>query len=181
MKTDHLPTTGPDLLPFADNIIVYLEAFFAQNNVALPALRRIVPGQLQLDAWDCEQLAIGCAGITDATAKQGASSISPRTGSPYSAMATRQISYGVQLVRCVGPCGSAYAPESAVIDAAGRQQLVDIALLSQALVNLASSPPVWAPDGVNAEVGAVAPLGPDGGYYAIEGSVTYSVMTLAAP
>jgi hypothetical protein len=181
VKAENLPTTGPDLLPFARNIIAYLESFFTQNNVALPALRRLVPGQLQLDAWDCEQLAVGCAGITDAAARQGASSVSPRVGTPYSALATRQVTYGIQLVRCVGQCGTVYAPASEEIDTAGEQQLVDMALLSQALVNLASSPPDWAPKDGNAETGNVAPLGPEGGYYAIEGGVTYSVMALAAP
>jgi hypothetical protein len=178
MRPDNLPQTGPDLVSYAEGILGAIRDFFTLNNVELPELQRIVPGQLQLDAWDCEQLALGCAGITDATARQGATSGAPRTGNPYSAMAQRQVTYGIQLVRCVGPCGRNYGPDSAAISEAGVQQLKDIALLSQILTNVASSPPSWAPKGVNAETGTVAPLGPEGGYYAIEGSVTYSVMDL---
>lgn len=181
MKAANLPTRGPDLLTWAQQVIPAMELFFANNNVALPARRRIVPGQLQLDAWDCEQVSVGFSGIADTGARgQGVTTQAPRVGTPFSAMKVRQASYGIQIVRCIGPCNSWTTTDTDATGAAGEQQLIDISLLSQFLVNLASSPPSWHPEGVNADAGAITPIGPDGGYYAIEGDMTFSVMNLSA-
>jgi hypothetical protein len=178
VRSVDLPKTGLDLAPWPTHILDYLRTFFAANNVALPDLQRIVPGQLSLDAWDCEQLAVGCAGIGDAAGAQGTTSAQPRAGTPYSAMTARQVVYGVQLVRCIGGCSGPFSPDSEVIGAAGMQQLADMGILSQAMANLASSPPSWHPKEVNISAGDVAPLGPSGGYWAVETNVTFSIMAL---
>lgn len=178
MRSVDLPKTGLDLTPWPTHILDYLRTFFAANNVALPELQRIVPGQLSLDAWDCEQLAVGCAGIGDAIGQQGSTASAPRAGTPYSATTARQVVYGIQLVRCIGGCQGAYPPDSEVIGAAGMQQLADMGVLSQAMANLASAPPAWHPKEVNITAGDVAPLGPTGGYWAIEANVTFSIMAL---
>jgi hypothetical protein len=178
VRSVDLPKTGLDLAPWPTHILGYLRTFFAANNIALPELQRIVPGMLALDAWDCEQLAVGCAGIGEAGGQQGTTTGAPRAGSPYSAMSTRQVSYGIQLVRCIGACGTSFPPDSEVINAAGMQQLADMGILSQAVANLASSPPDWHPKEVNIIAGDVAPLGPTGGYWAVETNVTFSTMAL---
>lgn len=181
MNAANLPTRGPDLVTWATNVIPGMVDFFTLNNVDLPARRRIVPGQLQLDAWDCEQVSVGFAGIADTGARgQGVTMNAPRTGTPFSATKQRQAAYGIQIVRCIGPCGAWSTSDTEDTDAAGRQMLVDIALLSQYLINLASAPPEWHPEGVNVDTGSVTPIGPDGGYYAIEGSMTFTVMNLMA-
>jgi hypothetical protein len=177
VRADALPKTGLDLQPWPTHILEYLKTFFTNNNVALPDLQRIVPGQLSLDAWDCEQLSVGCAGIGDVTGQQGNVSGAPRAGSPYSAMTSRQVAYGIQLVRCIAGC-QGYQPDSETITAAGIQQLTDMGLLSQAVVNLASAPPPWHDKDVNIQAGNVTPLGPSGGYYAIETNVIFSTMAL---
>jgi hypothetical protein len=178
VRSVDLPKTGLDLTPWPTHILDYLRTFFTANNVELPAIQRIVPGQLALDAWDCEQLSVGCAGIGDVRGQQGNVSAAPRTGTTYSATTARQVSYGIQLVRCIGGCGSVIPPESSVIQEAGIQQLKDMGILSQAVVNLASSPPSWHPSEVNIQAGDVAPLGPSGGYWAVETNVTFSAMAL---
>lgn len=181
MKPSVLPTTGPDLVSWAENVIPAVVAFFAQNGVDLPKRRRIVPGQLQLDAWDCEQVAVGVAGINDSGARgQGTTSAAPRGGTPFSAMKVRQVTYGIQIVRCAGACDQAmFSTDNDQYGESGVQQLRDMALLSQCLVNLASSPPPWHPKDAAMDAGQVTPIGPEGGYYAIEGSVTFSAMLLA--
>lgn len=178
MRAANLPTTGLDLKPWPTHILEYLRTFFTNNSVALPELQRIVPGQLSLDAWDCEQLAVGCAGIADAVGAQGNTSAAARAGNVFSATTARQVAYGVQLVRCIAGCQGPYAPTSEAIGQAGEQQLVDMGLISQAMANLASAPPDWHPKEMNIQAGDVVPLGPSGGYYAIEASVTFSAMAL---
>jgi hypothetical protein len=177
-----LPTTGLDLTTWAENIIPAVVAFFAQNNVDLPKRRRIVPGQLQLDAWDCEQVSVGVTGINDSGARgQGTTSAAPRSGTPFSAMKVRQVTYGIQIVRCAGSCNQpSFDTNTDDYHEAGLQQLRDMGLLSQVLVNLASSPPDWHPKGAAMDAGQVTPIGPDGNMYAIEGAVTFSALALAA-
>jgi hypothetical protein len=167
----NLPATGLALLPVAENVLDYIEAFFATSNVALPTRRYICPGVPSLDAWDCEQLVVGCVGITNGGARQGAASASPRAGSVASVLTIRQVVYGIQLVRCVPSIEDDTLPDPAEINKAGRQQLIDMGLLSQATVNLASSPPSWMSTASNVDAGAVAPIGPSGGYAGIEASL----------
>lgn len=177
MRAADLPTTGLDLAPWPTHILDYLRLFFAGSDVALPEMQRIVPGQLSLDAWECEQVAVGCAGIGDFTAQQGAASSAPRAGTPYSATTMRQVIYGIQLVRCID-CNGPYGPDLDTTNAAGLQQLIDMGLLSQAVVNLASAPPPWHPKEVNVRAGDVVPIGPNGGYWALEATVMMTIDAL---
>jgi hypothetical protein len=180
VNPDVLPKTGPDLVSYAENIAAYVTDHFTANNVALPTARRIAPGQLSLDAWDCEQFSVGTGGIIDAAGGTGTTALRPRVGTPASVMTYRAVSYMIQIVRCAGSCTAAGYPSNEETDAAGRQMLVDMALLSQALVNVGSAPPDWAPKNVPVDVGPVAPLGPTGAFYAIEASIAYSVEALLA-
>jgi hypothetical protein len=177
VRAASLPTTGLDLAPWPTHILDYLRTFFTANNVDLPEIQRIVPGQLSLDSWMCEQLAVGCAGIGDFTAQQGTTAGAARAGTPYSAMTMRQVVYGVQLVRCID-CNADAGPDLDTTNAAGLQQLTDMGLLSQAIVNLGSAPPPWHPSEVNIRAGDVTPLGPSGGYWALEANVTMTVDAL---
>lgn len=176
----NLPATGLDLLTVATHVLDYTEAFFATSGIALPDRRYICPGVPSLDAWDCEQLVVGCVGITNGGARQGAASASPRQGTVASVLTIRQVVFGVQLVRCVPKIedfGPLPPPEE--INKAGRQQLIDMGLISQAMVNLASSPPLpWFDAAQNVDAGAVAPIGPSGGYAGIEASLIVTAFNL---
>lgn len=179
MKAELLPTQPPDLLTWAQGVIPALELYFAEHNVSLPLRRRIVPGQLQLDAWDCEQVSVGFAGITDPS-RQGTVLGAPRTGNTFAVMKTRQAAYGIQIVRCVGCNDPVWSTNTDEFGQAGEDQLRDAALISQFMINMASSPPDWHPEGVNADAGDVTPLGPSGGYYALEASIIFTVMARTA-
>lgn len=174
----NLPKTGPDLVSYAVNISSYVTDHFAANNVALPTPRRIAPGQLSLDAWDSEQFSVGTGGIIDAAGGTGTTALRPRVGTPASVLTFRAVTYQIQIVRCAGACNAAGWPDPDEINAAGKQMLLDMALLSQALMNVASDPPTWAPKNVPVDVGPVAPLGPTGAFYAIEAAISYSVEAL---
>lgn len=175
MKASQLPAEPPDLLTWAEGVIPALVAYFANHSVDLPTRRRIVPGQLSLDAWDCEQVSVGFAGITD-PARQGTVAGGPRTGTPFSALKQRQAAYGIQIVHCIPPCDGFMTTDTDEFGIAGRQMLTESALLSQFMVDAASSPPTFHPEGVAVETGDVTPLGPSGGYYAIEASIIFTVM-----
>lgn len=179
MKAGQLPSEPPDLLTWAEGVIPALVSYFADHNVELPERRRIVPGQLQLDSWDCEQVSVGFAGITD-PARQGTLSGAPRTGTTFSALKQRQAAYGIQIVRCAGECGASWGTDNDAYGEVGKQMLTDAALLSQFMVNAASSPPSFHPDGVNVDTGDVTPIGPEGGMYALEASIIFTVMARAA-
>lgn len=180
MKAAQLPVEPPDLLTWAEGVIPALVLYFANRDVDLPARRRIVPGQLQLDSWDCEQVSVGFAGITD-PARQGTLSGAPRTGTTFSAIKQRQAAYGIQIVRCAGPCGAAnWSTDTDEYGKYGIQMLRDAALLSQFMIDSASAPPSFHPEGVNVDTGDVTPIGPEGGMYAIEASIIFTVMARTA-
>lgn len=132
-----------------------------------------------LVAHNCEQVSVGFAGITD-PARQGTIAGGPRTGTPFSALKQRQAAYGIQIVHCIPPCDGFMTTDTDEFGIAGRQMLTESALLSQFMVDAASSPPTFHPEGVAVETGDVTPLGPSGGYYAIEASIIFTVMARAA-
>lgn len=179
MKAENLPVEPPDLLTWAEGVIPALVLYFGNRGVELPARRRIVPGQLSLDSWDCEQVSVGFAGITD-PGRQGTTSGAPRTGNPFSALKRRQVAYGVQIVRCAGDCNGVFTTNTEEYGEVGKQMLRDAALLSQFMVDMASSPPDWHPTEINADAGDVVPLGPDGNMYALEASVIFDLMKRSA-
>ena len=179
MKASQLPSEPPDLLSWAEGVIPAMVSYFAQNNVDLPARRRIVPGQLQLDSWDCEQVSVGFAGITD-PGRQGTTSGAPRTGTTFSALKRRQVAYGVQIVRCTGDCNGIFTTDTEAYGEVGKQMLRDAALLSQFMVDMASSPPEWHPKEISADAGDVVPIGPEGNMYALEASVIFDLMARTA-
>lgn len=179
MKPSQLPGEPPDLLSWAEGVIPALVTYFANHNVDLPARRRIVPGQLQLDSWDCEQVSVGFAGITD-PGRQGTTSGAPRTGTPFSALKRRQVAYGIQIVRCAGDCNGIFTTDTDAYGEVGKQMLTDASLLSQFMVDMASSPPSWHPKQINADAGDVVPIGPEGNMYAIEASVIFDLMARVA-
>lgn len=175
MKAELLPFDPPDLLTWAQGVIPALVTYFGNHNVDLPKRRRIVPGQLQLDSWDCEQVSVGFAGITD-PARQGTTSGAPRTGTPFSALKRRQVAYGIQIVRCVGDCNNVFSTDTDSYGEVGEQMLREAALLSQFMVDMASSPPEWHPKEIGVDAGDVTPLGPEGNMYALEAAVIFDLM-----
>jgi hypothetical protein len=176
--TANLPTRGLDVLRFADHVLGYVQAFFATNNVALPARQYIAPGLPALDAWDCEQFMVGLVGVTNGGARQGQASVAPRTGAVASVLTQRQAIYGIQLVRCAPRMDDERLPDPAEVNTAGRAHLIDAGLLSQAIVNLASDPPDWFDKAANIDAGQVTPMGPAGGYAGIEANVTITAFML---
>lgn len=181
MSADNLPKTGLNLVKFADHVLDYVVQFFAANSVGLPEAQYITAGVPSLDAWDCEQLVLGIVGVVDGSARQGQIASANISGGMISAQGIRAASYEIQLVRCV-PTVDDYgnAPSIADKHKAGRQQAVDMGLLSQACVNLMSSVPSldWIPRGVNAVAGPVAPVGPTGGFAALIASIQLHAVDL---
>jgi hypothetical protein len=178
-RIEDLPTHGLNLVKFADHVLDYVVAFFAANSVALPDARYITAGVPSLDAWDCEQLVLGIVGVTDGSARQGQIASANMAGVMLSAQGVRAASYEIQLVRCC-PMIDDYGNAPSVADkhAAGRQQAVDMGLISQAVVNLMSALPPWIPKGVNATAGPVAPVGPTGGFAALIASISLHAIDL---
>jgi hypothetical protein len=179
VNIDDLPKTGLNLVAFADHVLAYIVDFFAANSVGLPEAQYITAGVPSLDAWDCEQLVLGIVGVTDGSARQGQIASANMGGAMLSAQGIRAANYEIQLVRCV-PTLNDYAqpPTVAAKHAAGRQQAVDMGLLSQACVNLMSALPSWIPKGVNATAGTVAPVGPTGGFAALIASIQLHAVDL---
>jgi hypothetical protein len=178
-RLEDLPQTGLNLVKFADHVLDYVAAFFTANSVALPKDRYICAGVPSLDAWDCEQLVLGVVGVVDGSPQQGQISSAMHAGGQFSAQGVRAASYEIQLVRCVPTIDNrGNPPKVADKHAAGRQQAVDMGLLSQAVVNLMSALPSWIPQGVNATAGPVAPVGPTGGFAAIIASISLHAIDL---
>ncbi len=135
---------------------------------ALPARRGVIPGDPRGIAWDCEQLTVTLAGIGWGPAVD-TTVLSPQTAAQTSVMALRHVVLAVTLIRCT-PTGSrtGLPPEMAALEAAGLQYMRDAGLMSQALVELCSKLREGLPREARAQPGIVEPVGPSGGFHALE-------------
>jgi hypothetical protein len=166
------------LAPTAQGLLDWVETSYANASRALPERKVIVPGAPGVIAWDCEQLTVALASITTGGTVASVN-ILPQIGSGAGVGLLRQATWSIQVVRCSATTADDGAPPSvAELDAAAMTQLDDAGMLSQALVNLVSAQlrPEWLPPGAVVNAGQVATLGPEGGFQAVEATVTLSAM-----
>jgi hypothetical protein len=150
-----------------------VEDHYAAAGVTLPQRRLITPGLPRQAAWDCAALIVGLNAIRTGqhpAARPGV--VQQVSGAPYSAVGVRHAVFAVQVVRCIPTVDSRGAPSPAAITAAGVEALTDAGLLSQALVQAVSVLSTMVPAGAAVEAGGIETLGPEGGYAAVEGSIT---------
>jgi hypothetical protein len=135
----------------------------------LPARQVIAGGETRLVAWDCEQVVLTLTGI-DIDVPQD----QPITPGRLKATSVRHVAFNIQIVRCYPTQDSNNRmPSAAKITAAGTTMLKDAGQLSQALFEwvtraVSSDSPMGV---VSAGVGAILPVGPQGGFAGVEGAV----------
>jgi hypothetical protein len=162
----------------AQGLLDEVVAFYAANGATLPDVQAVVPGSPGNVAWDCEQVTVALAGITTGSG-QGALPL-PQHGAPAGVALPRMATWSIQVVRCSPtPDEEGQPPGATELAAAGALALADGGLLSQCLVELAALQPgarLWLPIGGVINAGAVTSLGPDGGFQAMEATVTLSAL-----
>lgn len=144
----------------------------------LPARRLVVPGESRAFAWDCEQLTVALVGIGWGPADDSGP-IAPRSGNPASVSGVRHAVFAVQLVRCTPSQtervkGTEY-PSRDALHAAGLQSMRDTGLLSQAITEYVTGYAPRSPLGVSCKAGVAEPIGPTGGFHAVESTLVISV------
>lgn len=162
---------GIDLPTLAQRIFDGIRDHFAEAGVDLPERQYIAPGGPRDVAWDCPQFTVALGGIGWGQAID-ASQPSPRAGLPMSVAAMRHAVFAIQIVRCtpVAPPRQSF-PSVAELHAAGNEFLRDAGLLSQALVTLVAQLRQSLSRESLAQAGAVEPIGPDGGFHAVESTI----------
>ncbi len=147
--------------------------FAAASGVDLPARRVIAPGNPRLIAWDnCEQVVVTMSGIGVGSAP-GENSGVRGSGNPVSSMGMRHAVYAVQITRRVPESHDGTTPPpDAELTKAGLAVMRDAGLLSQAMVAVVTAVSEAVPRGSRVIPGAVEMLGPEGGYVAVESSLT---------
>ncbi|MGH3921882.1 MAG: hypothetical protein ACRDTT_03225 [Pseudonocardiaceae bacterium] len=166
---------GIDVADIAQTVLIGVAGHFAASGVDLPPRQVIAPGQSRVVPWDCESVVVTCDGIgvghapgSGATARQAGTNLS--TGGRYTTIA-------VQIVRCV-PLGDGGEPAAdGELTDAGLAMMRDAGVLSQALTEIVGRAGPLKQHG-SAVAGAVEFLGPEGGFSAVEGSVTITAMKL---
>lgn len=166
---------GIDLGGLAQTVLIGVDQHFAASDVELPARQVIPPGEPRAQPWTCEELVVTAAGI--ASGHSTSAGGTGRQAGTNVSVGGRRVIIGVQIVRCA-PVGSADEPaDENEQTEAGLAMMRDAALLSQALVELVGRDGPLKQHG-SAVAGDVAFLGPDGGFSAVEGSLTVTGMSL---
>jgi hypothetical protein len=165
---------GLNAKQLAQSLFDYVQQTYAAaaDTAPLPARQVIAAGDIRLVAWDCEQFTVSLTGIDIDVPSQ-----TPTTPGMLKATALRHVALTVQVVRCTAPMpagsavGTTKLPKPEDITAVGLQSMRDAGLVSQALfewTTRAVSPN--EPMGVLAAgVGAIIPVGPQGGLVGVEG------------
>lgn len=164
---------GIAVASIAETLLAVMEEHFAAAAVALPERRYVVAGDPLSIAWDCEQLVVGMTGIGWGQAEDR-SSLSGKVAAQTSVVAVRHVIFSIQLVRCTPSKGSGRTnalPEVADMHAAGLAYMRDAGLISQALVTACARLRAGLDLDGMALPGAVNPLGPDGGFHAVDASI----------
>ena len=155
-----------------------VEHFTGAPDAFLPARRLIVPGDPRSFAWDCEQLTVSLLGIGWGQAID-ATNPTPLAGGPASAMALRHATYAITWVRCTpAPNHDGSPPSLADLDLAGRESMRVAGLLSQALVEFTSRLRQELPPEGLVQPGLVEPVGPSGGFHALESTLSITAARL---
>lgn len=165
--------------PIAEGVLAAVVGHYATDGVALPSLQYIAAGDPRLAVWECEQLTVSCGGI--GLGMSPSTGTAPHQTGPHAALTNlRYTLIVVQIVRCHPlPGESGDLPDAAELHAAGLVHLDDAGRLSQALHAFAGNPAAYGITyPATVEAGAVEPVGPGGGYVAVEGTVTITVGAL---
>lgn len=169
------PGQGIDVAGLAQNTFDAVVAHYAAaSGVVLPDRRIITPGDIRNAAWDCSALIVGFSGLRWGGGPGTNSATALPTGRGVS-VGLRHAVITVQVVRDIGDADTDPAPAD-VVTAAGLLLAKDAGLLSQALVELTTTGALKRA-GV-ALVGDVDPIGPSGGFAAVEGTLTVTAGTL---
>jgi len=157
-----------------------VQAYSAAGSTApLPGRQIIAAGDMRQVAWDCEQMSVSLAGIG-----MDVPDTTPATPGRLKAASLRHAAFVVQVVRCaavgITTASGVQPPKAEQITAVGTQALRDAGLVSQALFEWCTRAVSTAgPMGILAATpGDVVPVGPEGGYVAVEGSVMVSAELL---
>lgn len=163
---------GVDLASLAQKIFDGVRLHFEAAAVELPERRYIAPGGPRETAWDCAQYTVALTGIGWGQAVD-ANQPTPRLGLPSSVASMRHAVFAIQIVRCtpVAPNRQPY-PEVVALNAAGLDFLRDAGLLSQALVTLVAQLRQSLGREALAQAGVVEPIGPEGGFHAVEATIS---------
>lgn len=165
-----------DVPSIAQTVLIGVVAHFNAAGVELPDRQLIPPGEPRSIAWDCDAVLVTLAGIGVGQAP-GQGGGARQTGNPTS-VGARHAVIVVQIVRCVPePVGDELTDAEKTTEA-GLALIKDAALLSQALAELCGQSGALRRAG-SAIAGAVEPIGPSGGYAAVEGNVTVTAKDLA--
>jgi hypothetical protein len=153
---------------------------FAASRVELPDRRFIAPGDTRAVAWDCESVTVTCGGILWGQGPGVSASVGRGTGNPVS-VGARYAVFAVQIVRSTADVehDGEDPPPPPALTKAGLAMMVDMGLLSQALVELAGKNGPLSRAGM-ATAGDVVPLGPSGMFAATEGHLAVTVASLKA-
>lgn len=164
----------------AEKLLAAVEQHYAAAGAqhALPDRRGVIPGEPRGIAWDCEQLTVTLAGIGWGNAQDGSPS-SPQAGNAASVISVRHAVYAVTLVRCTPVSGrNGQPPTMDALQAAGLLYMRDAGLLSQALVEFASKLRQQLPREARVQPGIVDPVGPLGGFHALETTLAVTAAKL---
>jgi hypothetical protein len=160
-----------DVPSIAQAVLIGVAAHFADAGVELPDRQVIAPGEPRTVAWDCPALMVTLGGIVWGQAP-GAGGGARQTGNPIS-VGVRHAVISVQIVRC--------AMDSADAEKLTDEGLIfirDAAMLSDALLALCRSGGALVAAG-SAVPGDVVALGPEGGFAAVEGSLSVTAKNMA--
>jgi hypothetical protein len=157
-----------DVPSIAQAVLIGVAAHFNDAGVELPDRQVIAPGEPRTVAWDCSAVMVTLGGIVWGQAP-GAGGGARQTGNPIS-VGARHAVISVQIVR---PAMDADGdvPDAEKLTDAGLTFIRDAALLSEALIALCRRGGALVASG-SATPGDVVALGPDGGFTAVEGSLS---------
>lgn len=178
------PQKGLNVKELASNLLAYVIDFWADAVDAepLPDVRIVTGGEVRLIAWDCDQLTVALTGIDfDVPATETGPMQTPH----LAANTLRHAEFTVQLVRCAATMDDDGTVDHDEIHTRGMIMMRDAGLISQALFQWCQQI-TTAPNqgvlhmggGLLARGGGVAPVGPQGGKMAVEGSVLVSAALL---
>jgi hypothetical protein len=163
----------------ADGLMTEVVNHYTDSGVELPERRLLVPGAPGAVAWDCEQVTLAISAVQP-SASGAQFNVMPKAGAQAGVMLTRQVTWAIQVVRCSPTSGEdGEPPGAAELGGAAMASLIDVAELSQCMIELASLTPGtrdWLEVGTTINAGTTTPLGPEGGFQAVEASVIISAM-----
>ena len=166
---------GIDVAGIAQTVLIGVAQHFAESEVELPARQVIPPGEPRTQPWICEEMTVTCVGIATGHSTS-AGGTARQTGINYS-VGGRRVMIAVQIVRCSPVSSDEYPADETEVTDAGIAMMRDASLLSQALAELVGRNGPLKQHG-SATAGDVEFLGPEGGFSAVEGTLTVTAMEL---